>query len=53
MLLDAAVQTLEQPVRLKCLIKNKNATAFYKSQGWKFEMTGTDVTGRYYLLKNQ
>jgi GNAT superfamily N-acetyltransferase len=52
-LLNAAVHTLEQPVRLKCLIKNKNAVAFYKAQHWKFEMAGTDAAGRYYLLKNQ
>lgn len=52
-LLNAAVGILDQPVRLKCLINNKNAISFYKSQGWKFEMTGTDDTmGKYNLLKN-
>ncbi|WP_158796832.1 GNAT family N-acetyltransferase [Pedobacter sp. L105] len=51
-LLNAAVVMLHQPVRLKCLVKNKSAVTFYKSQGWKFEMTGDDVMGRYYLLVN-
>lgn len=53
-LLDAVINILDQPVRLKCLVNNKNAISFYKSQGWKFEMTGTDDTmGKYNLLKNQ
>lgn len=53
-LLNAAVNVMDQPVRLKCLINNEKAVSFYKSQGWKFEMVGTDDTmGKYYLLKNQ
>ena len=52
-LLNAAVKILVQPVRLKCLVRNKNAISFYKSCGWKFEMSGLDETGRYYLLINQ
>lgn len=52
-LLNAAVKMLVQPVRLKCLVRNKNAISFYKSCGWKFEMSGLDETGRYYLLINQ
>jgi GNAT superfamily N-acetyltransferase len=53
-LLNAVVNILDQPVRLKCVINNKKAVSFYKSQGWKFEMIGTDdIMGKYYLLKNQ
>jgi len=52
-LLNAAVKMLIQPVRLKCLVRNKNAISFYKSCGWKFEMSGLDETERYYLLINQ
>lgn len=53
-LLKAVTGVLDQPVRLKCLINNKNAVSFYKSQGWKFEMTGVDdIMGKYNLLKNQ
>ncbi|HEY0175037.1 MAG TPA: GNAT family N-acetyltransferase [Pedobacter sp.] len=51
-LLNAVAGVLDQPVRLKCLVENKNALAFYKSMGWQFEMAGSDVTGRYYLLRN-
>lgn len=52
-LLTAAVNRLQKPVRLKCLVENKNAISFYKAQGWKFEMMGFDVAGKYYLLRNQ
>lgn len=52
-LLTTAVGQMQNPVRLKCLIKNKPAVLFYKKQGWKFEMTGKDAMGSYYLLKNK
>jgi len=51
-LLLAAVGNLDQPVRLKCLIRNEKSVSFYKSQGWKFEMMGIDLLGKYCVLVN-
>jgi len=50
-LLDACLARIGRPTRLKCVIKNENATRFYLSHGWKAVETGDDAEGGYRLLE--
>ena len=50
LLLNAAVTVLNKPVTLKCLIRNENAIAFYRSQGWQIEEKGEGKPGDYFLM---
>lgn len=49
-LLNAAIVNLGKPVTLKCLVRNENAIAFYRSQGWRVEERGEGKPGDYYLM---
>ncbi|QEC77945.1 GNAT family N-acetyltransferase [Mucilaginibacter ginsenosidivorax] len=50
MLLNAAVTMLHKPVTLKCLTRNENALAFYRSQGWQIQERGEGKPGDYFLM---
>ncbi|ULQ52066.1 GNAT family N-acetyltransferase [Flavihumibacter fluvii] len=51
-LLKAALELLDAPVTLKCLVKNEKAILFYRKQGF-FEMgTGPSAEGRYILFSS-
>jgi len=51
LLLSHALETLDMPVRLKCLQKNQRALNFYKTGGWKSKEEGKDDLGEYALLE--
>jgi len=50
MLLAKVIEKATKPITLKCMVNNKNALAFYKSQGWRYESEGLNEGGQYYLL---
>jgi GNAT superfamily N-acetyltransferase len=50
MLLTKVIEKATEPIALKCMVNNKNALAFYKSQGWRYESEGLNEGGQYYLL---
>lgn len=50
-LLDAAIQYMHYPVRLKCLVKNHNALRFYTSKGFAEREKGDSPEGAYVLLE--
>lgn len=53
-LLNHALAKMERPAGLKCVVQNKRAVEFYKSQGWEVKETAEDEMGPYYyfVLKN-
>ena len=50
MLLTKVIEKATKPIALKCMVNNKNALAFYKSQGWRYKSEGLNEGGQYYLL---
>jgi len=50
-LLDATVELVGQPVRLKCLTQNRRALRFYLSRGWNVVNGGKTENGQYYELE--
>lgn len=49
-LLKASVREIGRPARLKCLVHNANALAFYQAHGWQIVETGSDPLGEYYVM---
>jgi ribosomal protein S18 acetylase RimI-like enzyme len=49
-LLKSVVEKLSRPVTLKCLTRNENALAFYRSQGWQIQERGEGRPGDYFLM---
>ena len=49
-LIKALLEYYKKPIKLKCLIKNKNALAFYKKLGAKECSFGESIDGPYVLL---
>ena len=49
-LIKALLEYYKKPINLKCLIKNKNALAFYKKLGDKECSFGESIDGPYVLL---
>ena len=49
-LIKALLDYYKKPIKLKCLIKNKNAIAFYKRVGAKECSYGESIDGPYVLL---
>jgi ribosomal protein S18 acetylase RimI-like enzyme len=49
---ESLKQKLGYPVKLKCIIQNKNACGFYESLGFVIDSVGKDDLGKYnnYLL---
>ncbi|GAA3975498.1 GNAT family N-acetyltransferase [Mucilaginibacter dorajii] len=52
-LLSEAIAMLNKPVTLKCLRRNENALAFYRTQGWQIEEKGEGKPGDYFLMSYQ
>lgn len=46
-LLEAALNTIARPAKLKCQMANKNACAFYRHLGWHEGEQGIDEIGRW------
>jgi ribosomal protein S18 acetylase RimI-like enzyme len=41
-LLDEGLKTISRPARLKCVVRNAKACAFYEKRGWSVEGTAAD-----------
>lgn len=52
-LLNAAAAIIDAPLKLKCLLKNENALAFYQSQNWVITGDGTDANGPYFEMASK
>ena len=49
LLLSHALSQMPKPARLKCVVRNLKACAFYERLGWRIESTADDsATGLYY-----
>jgi len=53
LLLKEGLKGIGRPARLKCVVRNAKACAFYERRGWKVESTSEDNFGPYhtYVLK--
>ncbi|RYX86446.1 GNAT family N-acetyltransferase [bacterium] len=51
LLLQSLDSWLPRPYRLKCLLANRPAKAFYVRHGWKVVSTGDDPQGQYALME--
>ncbi|WP_456312128.1 GNAT family N-acetyltransferase [Pseudomonas shirazensis] len=49
LLLDEAIKIMKSPVKLKCLVKNKNAVKFYEKKGFTAIEKGNANHGEYIL----
>ncbi|WPU98102.1 GNAT family N-acetyltransferase [Mucilaginibacter sp. cycad4] len=50
-LLATAITNYPKPLKLKCLVKNEFAFAFYKAMDWQVIGKGDDELGDYYLME--
>jgi ribosomal protein S18 acetylase RimI-like enzyme len=41
-LLTEGLKAISRPARLKCVVRNAKACAFYEKRGWKIESTASD-----------
>lgn len=49
LLMKDALSWMGRPARLKCVVRNLRACAFYEKHGWKIESSADDsITGPYY-----
>ncbi|OOQ58358.1 hypothetical protein BC343_10355 [Mucilaginibacter pedocola] len=52
-LLTSAMANYSDPLKLKCLVKNQNAHAFYLSRGWVVTGEGVDTNGTYWEMASR
>lgn len=50
-LLATALENTGSPARLKCLVENARAIAFYQAKGWQKVGEGASDEGSYYVLE--
>jgi len=50
-LLNASIQRLGYPIRLKCLVENQRAVQFYQQRGWQVKGEGDDTHGPFYEME--
>lgn len=50
-LLSVCLETIGRPARLKCVVVNHDAIAFYKARGWQIESTAEGADGPYHLMR--
>lgn len=51
-LLATSLANIGSPARLKCLVENTRAIAFYQAKGWLKVGEGVSDDGKYYVLEN-
>lgn len=49
-LLDASIEKMNKPLRLKCVSENNKAMKFYESKGWKKVVEEGDPKERYWVM---
>ncbi len=52
-LVDASIQKMNPPLRLKCVSKNDKALLFYKKKGWVQVVEEGPVSEHYWLMEYQ
>ncbi|WP_407681855.1 GNAT family N-acetyltransferase [Priestia flexa] len=52
-LVDASIQKMNTPLRLKCVSKNDKALLYYKKKGWVQVVEEGPVSERYWLMEYQ
>ncbi|OZT14453.1 GNAT family N-acetyltransferase [Priestia aryabhattai] len=50
-LLDASIQNMNTPLRLKCVSKNDKALLFYKKNGWAQVVEEGPIEERYWVME--
>lgn len=53
LLLDSLAGWLPWPHRLKCLVENHGALAFYRRHGWREQDRGIDAAGEYLVMEKE
>nr|WP_272509797.1 GNAT family N-acetyltransferase [Paenibacillus chitinolyticus] len=51
LLLQASIEKMEKPIRLKCVSKNHAATKFYESKGWKKVVEEGTPHEKYWVME--
>ncbi|HDX9578725.1 TPA: GNAT family N-acetyltransferase [Bacillus pseudomycoides] len=49
-LLNAAIEKMNKPLRLKCVSENKKAMKFYENKGWKKVVEEGEPGERYWVM---
>lgn len=49
-LLNAAIEKMNKPLRLKCVSENKKAMKFYENKGWKKVVEEGELGERYWVM---
>ncbi|MEH7462284.1 GNAT family N-acetyltransferase [Bacillus thuringiensis] len=50
-LLNASIEKMNKPLRLKCVSKNEKAMKFYENKGWKKAVEEGESAERYWVME--